>query len=168
MQDFVTSIRDDLKYGNYYGALFQTLMLPSICGALESDDGEDKGSRYISWYDKYITDLYLNGNDCYKLRCSMLHQGRTSHKHSSFSRVLFTLPGATIVAHNNLIDDALNLHVTLFCERLLEAVQTWLEELQSNDNAKKRLENYQRNLKETIRFYPDGLKPYLGGIPIIS
>ena len=50
MQDLLKAIKKNLQDGNYYSALFLTVMLPSICGALESVDGEDKSTRYIAWY----------------------------------------------------------------------------------------------------------------------
>jgi hypothetical protein len=162
MQDIVDSIRKNLRDRNYYTALFMAIMLPSICGALESDNGEDTRTKYIGWYNRYIDDLMLKGEDCYALRCSLLHQGRTTHRSSSFSRVLFTYPhpsGTTL--HNNSIDGALNLDIPLFCERVLRAVERWQTEVENT-------ENYQRNIADTIRLYPNGFAPFIVGLPLIS
>ncbi len=162
MQDIVDAIRKNLRDRNYYAALFMTIMLPSICGALESDDGEDSRAKYIGWYNRYIDDLMLKGEDCYALRCSLLHQGRTTHRSSSFSRVLFTYPhpsGTTL--HNNSINGALNLDIPLFCERVVRAVERWQTEVENTAN-------YQRNIADTIRLYPNGLPPFIVGLPVIS
>ncbi len=91
MEDILKAIKRDLRYKNYYSALFLTVMLPSICGALQSQNGKDSPKKYIQWFDKYIDDLFIKGKDCYLLRCSLIHQGKTSHKNSSFSGFRFYL-----------------------------------------------------------------------------
>ena len=162
MEDIVRAIKENLQTKNYYSALFITLTIPSICGALESDDGEDNRSKYKDWYDRYITGLQLKGDDCYKLRCSILHQGTTSHKSSSFSRVLFTFPNPSrTIYHNNVVNGALNLDILLFCNQFLGAIEKWYEHV-------KDMSNYKKNTEKTIRTYPIGLAPYMVGMPLIS
>lgn len=162
MKDILEAIKKSLRDKNYYSALFLTIMLPSICSALESEDGEDKKERYIAWYDKYIKSLFLKGKDCYQLRCSLLHQATTIHKKSPFSRVIFTFPTPSRnIFHNNVLNDALNLDIPLFCKTLIGATEKWLEE-------KKDSKNYKRNIKKTIKVYPHGLSPYIAGHPVIS
>jgi hypothetical protein len=162
MQEIIDSIRKNLRDGNYYAALFMAIILPSICGALESDNGEDTKAKYIDWYNRYIDDLMLKGEDCYALRCSLLHQGRTTHRSSSFARVLFTYPSPSRTTfHNNFTEGGLNLDIPLFCESVLRAVEKWQAEVENTAN-------YQRNIANTIRLYPNGLGPYMGGIPLIS
>src|SRR5260370_31847034 len=150
MQDILDANRKNLLDGNYYAALFSTLILPSICGALESVNGTDTRAKYIGWYNRYIYDLMLKGEDCYALRCSLLHQGRTTHRSSSFSRVLFTYPHPSRTTfHNNSINGALNLDIPKFCERVLRAVERWQAEEENTAN-------YQRNIADSIRLYPNG------------
>lgn len=162
MQDIVEAIRKSLKEGNYYSALFLTITLPSICGALESNNGQDTKTKYIRWYDHYIDDLMLKGEDCYALRCSLLHQGKTTHTGSSFSRILFTYPNQSrSIFHNNSIEGALNLDIPLFCKRVLKAVERWQTEIENTTN-------YKRNIANAIRIYPNGLAPFIVGIPLIS
>ncbi len=170
MQDLLEAIKKNLQDGNYYSVLFLTVMLPSICCALESVDGEDKSPRYIAWYNKYVQNYPLDGEDCYKLRCSLLHQATTIHKKSSFSRVLFTFPNEKRdVFHGNIFEikfedksiKALNLDIQLFSETLISAAEKWLKEVEDS-------ENYKKHIKKTIKTYPDGLSPYFKGIPVIS
>lgn len=40
--------------GAYYLALYASLTLPDICGAMESDDGQATGNKYIAWFDKHV------------------------------------------------------------------------------------------------------------------
>ena len=71
MEDMIAAIKKSLEDQNYYSALFLTLVLPSICGALESANGQDSGEKYKDWYDRYITDSNLDGEECFRLRCSL-------------------------------------------------------------------------------------------------
>jgi hypothetical protein len=162
MDDLIAAIKQNLETQNYYSALFLTLVLPSICGALESENGQDSSEKYKGWYNRYITNSNLNGEDCYFLRCSLLHQGLTAHYRSSFSKVLFAIPNNQLaVLHENVIDDVLNLYIPLFCENILSAVKIWLVDM--NDNV-----NYKRNIQTTIKTYPNGIPPYIVGVPLIS
>jgi hypothetical protein len=65
------------------------------------------------------------------------------------------------MSHNNFIEGALNLDIPLFCERVLRAVERWQAEVENTAN-------YQRNIADTIRLYPNGLHPFIVGIPLIS
>jgi hypothetical protein len=162
MENIIAAIRQNLETQNYYSALFLTLVLPSICGALESENGQDTREKYIGWYDKYITNSKLNGEDCYQLRCSLHHQGLTTNHKSSFSRVIFTIPNSrSTIVHENIMGDVLNLYIPLFCQNILKAVDTWLEDMKDN-------QNYKRNMQMTIKTYANGLAPYIVGIPLIS
>ncbi len=61
MDDLLQAIRRNLADANYYPALFLTVILPSVCAALESEDGQDSRDRYIAWYDRYGGGLSLTG-----------------------------------------------------------------------------------------------------------
>ena len=170
MEDLLEAIKKGLQDGNYYSSLFLTVMLPSICVALESVDGEDRSTRYIAWYNKYVQNYPLDGEDCYKLRCSLLHQATTIHKESSFSRVLFTFPNEKGhvfhmnifgIKFNNKSIKALNLDIKLFSETLIAATEKWLKEVEGS-------ENYKKHIKNTLKIYPDGFAPYFKGIPVIT
>ena len=162
MEDIIAAIKQNLETQNYYSALFLTLVLPSICGALESENGRDNEERYKGWYDRYITNSNLQREDCYGLRCSLLHQGLTTPHKSSFSRVIFAIPNnRTNIVHENTMGDVLNLYIPFFCQNILKAVNTWLEDMKGN-------ENYKRNIQMTIKTYPNGITPYIDGIPLIS
>ena len=104
----------------------------------------------------------MNGDDCYYFRCSLLHQGSSQHNKSNYKRVLFVEPSATTnIFHNNVINDALNIDVKIFCNDLIGGAEKWLEENENTDLYKK---NYDRFMKR----YPNGLPPYIVGIPVIS
>lgn len=149
----------------YYLALQASLTLPDICGALQSDNGKATRDKYIAWYDTYAKEpgnLSISGKDCYYFRCSYVHQALTTHEKSSYSRIIFLAPTCHgIIMHNNVINDALNIDVKLFCNNILNAVRKWQKSIKNN-------ENYKRNYKNLIKLYPDGFPPYITGIPVIS
>ena len=162
MDDLLQAIRRSLADANYFPALFLTVILPSVCAALESEDNQDSRDRYIAWYDRYCGGLFLTGADCYYLRCALLHQATTQHRNAGFSRVLFTFLTQTgNVYHNNVLNDALNLDIPTFCNHILAGAERWRQAVQGT-------QPYTRNLERTIRTHPNGLPPYLVGVPLIS
>jgi hypothetical protein len=165
MQDLLQQIRGANAVGLYYVALFSALALPDICGSLESQDGLANRARYIDWFNQHVAPRYLgslDGETCYQFRCSMLHQGRTQHPQGRYSRIIFVEPGVGgMVFHNNILNDALNIDVRIFCEDLYSAVETWLPGAQQ-------LPHFQINIANFVTRYPNGLAPYIVGPPVIG
>jgi hypothetical protein len=83
-QRLLDSIKDAVDHENWLAGLALTLMLPDICGAVETP-GEPVGKRYARWWDtnfgasyKYGTGSndHVKGEEVYQLRCAYLHEGR--------------------------------------------------------------------------------------------
>ena len=168
MRDFLQQVRRALDENLYYVALFVALTIPDICGAMESDDGRACKSRYTAWFDRWVAPKYgdpptLPGEVCYYYRCAALHQGRATHPKMQYKRVLFVEPSATdnILLHNNVLNDALNIDIRLFVRDILEGASKWLQEVENTAN-------YQRNYAHFMRRYPNGLSPYISGVPVIT
>lgn len=169
MRELLRQIEAALEANLYYLALFASLALPDICGAIDSSDGTASGAKYVAWFDKYVAPRYrflkhqyLTGEDCYRFRCSLLHQGRTQHPRSSYSRVIFVEPPKDeLTLHLNLIDDALNVDMHIFCRDLIIGAQQWLDEVENT-------ERFKTNYDKFMRWYPQGLPPYIVGRPVIS
>ncbi|MDM0505238.1 hypothetical protein QTH15_05595 [Clostridium perfringens] len=168
MEDFLKEIELALKHKLYFIALSSTLTLPDICGALGSENNKASGEKYKEWYDKYAFNkcsARLDGHSCYKFRCSLLHQGSTidsSEKNkSNFSRVLFLEPNEMILMHDNVIDNALNLDINLFCKGMIDAVRYWFAEVSES-------ENFKKNYNNIVKRHLNGLSPFIGGITVIS
>lgn len=142
-------------------ALSGTLALPDICAALQSPNGETKRSKYENWVRQWLGAAYpeLDPAELYQMRCSMLHQGRSGG--TSYTRVLFVAPGSGHVFHNNILNDALNLDLPTFCNDVSAAVRLW-QSVMVDD------ENYLRNSSALMRWYPEGLAPYIVGTPVLS
>jgi hypothetical protein len=161
MRDILAQTRAANAAGLYYVALFSALALPDICAALESRDGETNGSLYRAWFDRYAARGLITGEAAYKFRCAMLHQGRTGHP-EGYSKIIFIEPSATgIVFHNNVMGDALNIDVRIFVEELVLAVENWLTTVETTPE-------YQKNIAAGVKRYPNGLPPYIVGLPVIA
>lgn len=165
MRDFLAQIKKGLDVNLYLLSIFSALAIPDICGAMSSENGEANKEKYKDWFDEYIASKYnnfLDGEDCYYFRCSLLHQGSSQHSKMNYKRVLFIEPSTTThVFHNNILNDALNIDVKIFCSDLVNGAEKWLAE---NENT----ELYKKNNDKFMRRYPDGLSPYIMGVPIIS
>ncbi len=127
MRDFLSQIKKGLDQNLYLLSLFSALAIPDICGAMVSENGEASGDKYKTWFDKYIAPKYnnfLNGEDCYYFRCSLLHQGSSQHNKSNYERVLFVEPSTTTnIFHNNIMNNALNIDVKIFVMTLLAGLK---------------------------------------------
>jgi len=165
MRDLLGQIKVALDINLYYCALFVSLSLPDICGAMESADGVATGDKYKKWVDDYVAHKYsglITGEDCYFFRCSLLHQGISHHPKSCYSRVIFVEPLATTnILHCNILGDALNIDVRIFCRDILEGAEQWLERVENT-------EVFLKNYDKFMRRYPNGLRPYIIGVPVIS
>ena len=165
MEDLLSQIKFALNSNLYYLALYTTLTLPDICSALSSEDGQTTGKKYADWYNKYTKgkcSSNLDGFACYKFRCSSLHQGTTQDNRTGYSRVLFLEPiNKNMVLHDNVFNDALNIDLNIFCLSMIEAVEEWQYQMRDNPN-------FIKNYKTFMRRYPNGLSPYVVGVPVIS
>jgi len=184
VRTLLDQIQKSLDFNLYYVSLFAALAVPDIGGALDSDDGQASGSKYIAWFEKYVrlrfTEIVkkslppemaghvpemenpLTGDACYRFRCSLLHQGSSQHPKSPYSRIIFIEPGATTnVVHYGILNDALCIDLKSFCIEIIEGTKIWLNEV---ENTQKYKENYDR----FARRHPNGLTPYIVGVPVVG
>jgi hypothetical protein len=168
MQALFNQIHWAVENNAYYLGLYASLTLPDICGAMSSENGWATQAKYVAWFNKYVGPRYpggiFTGDDCYNFRCSLLHQGRTQHPSGRYSRILFVEPGPQNrgnVFHRNIMNDALNIDVRIFCGDLLFGAQQWLEEVWQSPE-------FERNYEQYARRYPNGLTPYIVGLPVVS
>lgn len=164
MDAIFEEIRRALDARLYYLALVGTLALPDICAALESTDGQTTGPKYKAWCDQWLSARYpdITADDLWFMRCGVVHQGRAGHPKSQFARVVFTVPSADhSVWHNNVVNDALNLDIEIFCYDVIEAACQWYDTKQNDPHVL-------ANLPRLMRYYPNGLAPYLQGMPVVA
>jgi hypothetical protein len=160
----------------YYLALSGALVVPDMCGALTDPAGRATPDGYKGWFDANIAPVHVNhwtgeflltGEDCYRFRCSFLHQGRTQHPASSYDRIYFVEPGSNpgLTAHMNLStntdESALNIDVRQFCLEMVTGARGWLATVRGT-------EPYETNLNSFVRRHAGGLPPHMVGVPVIS
>jgi hypothetical protein len=164
MERILAEIEGAMSARLYYLALTLTLALPDICGALEAKDGWAKADRYRAWYSANLADDFRNltANDCYRLRCGGIHQGRFGRRGMQYARVLFVLPHATgNVFLDCVAGDAYFVSAEEFCRTVIARVRDWLARKRDD-------EIVQANLFRLVTLHPDGLRPYAKGIPLIG
>lgn len=149
----------------YYLALMLGLAIPDICGALENESGWSTRDRYKAWYDAHLASLFpfMTADDCYSLRCGVVHQGRMGLKNKqTYSRVIFTLPvpGGNVV-HGGSINDVLQFDAVWFCRDIIKAARQWFWNAQTRPVVR-------RNLPNMVRLRPRGFSPYVVGPPVIA
>jgi len=167
MEFIFSEIENCLKAKLYYSAFVCALILPDTCASLSAPN-EKTNVRYIEWYKKYVHSEknFYTSEDCYALRCSMVHEGATFAHKSKFSRVLFILPEySNIFGHNNMIqigdEMVLMIDINIFCREIVNGARKWFSEIQQNEHFKK---NYQK----IIKIHPEGYPPYIVGIPVMG
>lgn len=149
MDQFLTSIQKSIAERNWHAALYMCLTLPDVCSRLESEDDKTNGMRYAAWFNRYMGHLYtrslsgetvkfMSGDDCYVLRCSMLHEGISEVSHQRKKGVLDRFFFSVMPQHCILVDgNVLQLNVAIFCGEIASAVKTWQSEFLLNHTDKR-------------------------------
>ena len=164
MERLLREVEGALAARLYYLALTLTLALPDICGALEAEDGWAKRDRYKAWYAANLADDFQNltADDCYRLRCGGIHQGRFGRPGMQYARAIFVLPHAQrSVFLDCIMGDAYFVSAEEFCLTVITRVRNWLENKRGDPTV-------QTNLSRLVTLHPDGLSPYAKGIPLIG
>jgi hypothetical protein len=143
----------------YYLAITASLTLPEICAALESPTGHNPQPKqaYVTWYNANLASVYPNitDDDCYSLRCGLLHQGRFGRPGMQYDRIIFTLVGTrTLFSGHNTIarwPDAsyLLLDAEMFCRDFVGAARKWF-------GAKRNDPVVQSKVPRLVQFYAAG------------
>ncbi|SNV32086.1 Uncharacterised protein [Chryseobacterium taklimakanense] len=164
MQILIDELKLALKHRLFYSALNNSLIIPDICSALTSENGQTNGTKYKEWFDRYCAQKYngfVSGEDIYKIRCALLHQGKLNHDYPNFEKILFQIPNENnIILHNNKINNSLNLSLENFVNDVVSGYEKWWEEHNNDQIVLKNLEN-------SINYYPNGMAPFIVGIPLI-
>lgn len=157
MDRFINSITESLNRQNWYAALTTALILPDICGRLEDPEKHSK-ARYVAWFREWLQPKYtsyigpdreehvfLHGEDCYALRCSLLHEGASCIEEQRARRALndfhFITPPRGRMVHCNQSNHTLQLQVDIFSQDIAEAVALWYEEKKDNEEIISRIES---------------------------
>mgnify|MGYP000045588277 CR=1 FL=1 len=170
MEELIKELKLSIENKLYFTSINTALIIPDICSALQSSNGRTNGKKYSNWFNEFVSDKYTNilyGSDVYKLRCASLHQGKFNYDYDNYDRILFQPSiGGTIhncIFENNggIIEKALILNIETFINDIIIGYSVWLEKMKLNPF-------YEINLKQSFKYNPLGVKPYIVGIPIIT
>ena len=139
------------KGRSYWSLLHVTVCLPDICAALQSAKGETTGALYRSWCDQYLTNPKLTGAERWEMRCKVSHQGRASIPPGRYDGFSFAQPAPTgQVDHMRLEGKTLVVDVGKMAEEMKDAVQQWIQQLESNPSGPEAV-NTEQNLPSLIQ-----------------
>lgn len=155
MEHFLTAVESAVAQRNFYAALATALALPDICGWAEDPTVASK-ARYSAWFERFLRPSYtshvgperkevtfLNGSDCYALRCAFLHEGRDDITEQKAQEVVdrfeFTVAPSGWVVHCNMLGPKLQLQVDRFCADIVSAVRAWGQTVQRRPDVQKRI-----------------------------
>lgn len=172
MRTLITQTRKALEAELYYVALFTALSIPDMAGALESIDGRASGKRFAAWYEAWVRPRLkesrgrenpLSGEACYGFRCAMLHQGRSQRANDQYSHIMFIEPGHPNYSIHYCLVSARVLLIQLdeFVQEVLQGCELWLGAVQGT-------EPFERNYAHFAKRHPQGLTPYVVGVPVVG
>ncbi|MFB6419508.1 glutamine--tRNA ligase/YqeY domain fusion protein [Bradyrhizobium tunisiense] len=164
----LSDVQRAISVGLYYPALLAALTLPEICVGLTLDAKDFvKKSHYVDFVNRYTTpsSLGTDGENCYHLRGGLVHRGNLAgHPYVGCTHVIFVSPQARATMHAlSLVvgeKQAAMFDLVLFCNEMITAVQRWYEKHHADAKV-------EANMKNLIRFCPDGLAPFVKG-PIVA
>jgi hypothetical protein len=142
-----------------YLAVIATLTIPDLCSACETYPPYTVGERYKAWVENYLVGKIplFTADDCYRLRCGVIHQGNFGRPDARYDMVIYSYGGGTI--HGGSItcetsEDSktiLPLSVQAFFEAMLGAAKAWYL-------AKKGDVVVEQNLSNIIQRRPEGIE----------
>lgn len=151
----------------YVFVIMSLLVIPDLCAALESCNGDTNGPKYRKWCDKYFIHKYkgnLSSMSLYKLRCSMLHQGSINVNQKNEFRILFQPPMKTatqIIMHNCIGGGMLTIYLERFMNDIFESYKDWQTANLNNrfvkENVRKNGLHFSKNEVSNLIGYNDGI-----------
>lgn len=153
----------------YNSALIIASIVPDVCSGISSSTGKTNNILYKNWAKKYFIKYYpdfFSEDELYRLRCSLLHQGKTSHEGSKYSGLRFVLPSNIKLYNIKQINKTTRKEyfvtdIREFCLNMILAYEEWRKESMDTPN-------YKRNIQNIINIYSSTLGIFSGGITIMS
>ena len=151
---YFEEIRRCIEHKCYWALLHIVIVLPDICAALESKDGQTHGNRYKDWCHRYLPNGELYNEDWYEIRKIVLHQGKTRATKGRYGAYIFSQPNAQGISVHREIDrtgrtTSLILDVGRLAKEIRVAMQKWFAELEAG-KAPSRTCNVERNLSSLV------------------
>ena len=163
MEELIKELKIALDNKLYITAINTCLIIPDICSALQSSNGRTNGKKYSNWYNTYVSFKYKNnlrGTEVYKLRCASVHQGKYNENYENYEKIIFQ-PSGQIIMNNCIANNCLILNIEIFVKDFINSYYEWKIEMKENPF-------YEKNIKQSFKYNPLGVSPYVVGTPIIA
>ena len=162
MEDIKKAILNANENKNWYASLFLSLTIPDICGKLENPSMNSK-DRYINWFNRYIKNSYtdkngfefLTGDDCYALRCAVLHEASDEIEFQRARKILNSIKFTNNNSHCNYINvndkKILQLNIKKFTEDIISAFDEWYNNIKDNKKNIKDNKNMKQKIENIVK-----------------
>ena len=141
----INEVREAIKYGLYNCALALALTLPDNCASTEYTDKSNKKEHYVNWFDKYAKPLFtsvatvlpsneqkevilLNGEECWNLRCAVLHAGNFRLKNNQIISLHVHTGNTEIHSHSIKDGQYMEYELIELCNNICDAVERYYYE----------------------------------------
>jgi len=144
--------------------IFMSAAIPDMCAALESDDGRSTAVKYQAWFEKWAAHRMslMTAEDCYSLRCGLIHQGRLGGLKGAVSRVVFPLPNPAFVTLANCkFNDVYVYDISRFCSDMISSSNDWWQASKDNSTVLK-------NAQHVLKVHPTGWGNAISGLPVLA
>lgn len=150
----------------YWLAITSSLSLPGVCAALERADHWSGQNEYKDFYGRYLAKrfIYMTADQCYSLRCGVVHKATSGAavKGQPYQRILFTLPEAGgNMLHGCVMNGVLQFDAIQFCRDMIAASKEWYRDNRESEIVR-------ANAEQVFQYRPNGLAPYILGMPLIA
>jgi hypothetical protein len=130
------------KAACYWALLHLVVVIPDICGALETPSGEATKAAYVDWCKRMLPPSPpepLTPEERYEMRCIVLHQGRTLAAHGRYTYFKFILPQPLGVKLHGFQQaaDQITLDVVQLATEMKKALRDWFDDLQDPAEARR-------------------------------
>ena len=176
LEPILWQIKKAIEAKLYYLALAVALSIPDICSTLEWDPDPNvlwanrgrQSKRYKHWFDTYLKGefTFLTADDCYSIRCGVLHQGSVGRPDDQYDQLAFLIDsrrreflqdGNIIISKGrvSLPGRVLTMGLDSFCEKMADAAHRWWD-------AKWHDPYVRANLPNLVREHSRGTLPLVG------
>ena len=141
----IEEVRKALEQDLYHCALALALTLPDICGKVRFPN-ERSHPRYVNWFEEYAQPLFsatatvfpdnitkhfavLTSEECYSLRCAVLHAGNQKFKSNTLSRIILHVNKGSELFDNYFVraGDCASFDCKDLCEKICIAAENYYE-----------------------------------------
>jgi hypothetical protein len=164
IEGILGEIERALDAGLYHLAIVVSVTLPDVCAALEAPDGRSNTARYKAWYEDNMASRLarFTADDCFSLRCGVVHQGRFGLAGARYGRAVFLLPNNQVsIMQECIMNDAYFYSADAFCREWLAGVRVWISKKGTDPQVAE-------NSGNLIRTHQNGFAPYILGVPVIA